>query len=319
MSTSAKLDEVARRTLAQDGGDGLDPAARKAIGEYLLGRQSPGRAEGTWRLLQSSPEAQALAERLRDALTEAGLASPPPLPADDGALSPTQRAQRRRRGTGSRQTLRERREERDRRRTAANAEEAAMEHASPYRSEAVDAYKESQDRIELPRWAPRPVQLAIYAVLMALVVGLAFCIVVRIPVNTNAVVLVTDVPPGSPGAGDGGLHVIALFPQDSGQSKDTGSGADVRQGDVLRVALPGERDRTPMHLRWVSERPLSARSVIDVYRLPVGQANRVVAPGYVALTPLQPPDGKQPTSFEGTTTTEASVQTGSRRIISLLF
>lgn len=85
-----------------------------------------------------------------------------------------------------------------------------------------------------------------YAVLAPLVVGLAFCIVVRIPVNTKAVVLGA----GAPGAQGAGLHVIALFPQDSGQSKDTGSGGDVRRDDVLRVALPGEVDRTPMGLRW---------------------------------------------------------------------
>ena len=158
-----------------------------------------------------------------------------------------------------------------------------------------------------------------YAVLVALVAGLVFCILVRIPVNTNAVVLVVDVPPEAPGAGNGGLSVVALFPQGSGQSEDTGSGEDVRDGDELRVALPGETNRTPMRLQWVSPSVVAPRDVVDRYRLPLGQANRVVAPGHIAIAPLKTPDGKRPGSYEGTTTTEASVQTGSRRIISLLF
>lgn len=321
--SAEEIVELARRgmaAIAGDAGPGLSPAARASIGDYVLDRQSPGQAEGTWRLLESSDDAVEWAERVREALAQAGQEKPPPLPSDDGALSPTQRAQQRAaHGDDDVQTLGEQRRERDRRRTAANAQQAAAEIASPFRGEAVEAFQEADDRIELPRWAPRPAQLAMYAVLVALIVGLGFAIFVRIPVNTNAVVLITDVPPGSPGARDGGLHVLALFPQASGRSKDTGSGADVKVGDVLRVALPGEVDRAPMRLRWVSAGPQAPRKVIDGYRLPLGQANRVVAPAYVAMAPLQAPPGKRPRSYEGTTTVEASVQTGSRRIISLLF
>lgn len=319
MNSSANLEEVVS-SLADEAGDGLGAAEREAIGGYVLGRQSPGQAEGTWRLLQSSPEATSWAERVRDALSEAGLEERSPLPSDDGALSPTERAQRRRsESDGSGRTLRARREDRSRRRTAANAQQAAAEMVSPFRSEAIDAIQAADDRIELPRWAPRPAQLAMYGVLVALLVGLGFAIFVRIPVNTNAVVLVTDVPAGAPGARDGGLQIIALFPQQDGQSKDAGSGSDVQTGDVLRVALPGEANRSPMRIRWVSDGPQSPRSIVDGYRLPLGQANRVAAPAHVALATLDVPSGKKPTSYEGTTTTEASVQIGSRRIISLLF
>jgi hypothetical protein len=296
------------------------PRDRAAIADYLLGRQSPGQAEGTWRRLEAEPAAATWAKRAREILAEAGLEAPPPLPGDDGALSPTDRLHRRRSQRSSKGgTLAKAREERSRRRTAANAQQAAAELVSPYRAEALEAYKAADDKIELPRWAPRPVQLSMYAVLAALVVGLAFCILVRIPVNTNAVVLVVDVPPQAPGAGDGGLSVIALFPQQSGQSEDTGEGEDVRQGDELRVALPGQTRRTPMRLAWVSPAVVAPRDVVDRYRLPLGQANRVAAPGYIAIAPLKTPPGKRPRSYEGTTTTEASVQTGSRRIISLLF
>jgi hypothetical protein len=59
--------------------------------------------------------------------------------------------------------------------------------------------------------------------------------------------------------------------------------------------------------------------VIRRYRLPVGQANLVTSPGYVAVAPLRTPPGRSARSYEGTTTTEASVQTGTQRIISLLF
>ncbi len=298
----------------------LPPRERAAVADYLLGRQSPGQAEGTWRRLADSPEAAGWAQRMRGALVEAGAEDPPPLPGDDNALSPTDRAHRRRSRRAERdQSLGERRAERNRKRTAANAQQAAAEMASPFRSEAIEAHHEADDRIELPRWAPRPVQLTMYAVLVALIVGLAFAIVVRIPVNTNAVVLVSEVPPTVPGSEGGGLKVVALFPQANGQSKDTGSGEDVRVGDVLRVALPGEKNRTPMKLHWVSPNAIAPRQVIDDFKLPLGQANRVVAPGHVAIAPLRAPAGKRPGSYEGTTTTEASVQTGSRRIISLLF
>lgn len=320
MSRAPSVDEVVS-ALTDEAGDELSVADREAIEDYVLGRQSPGQAEGTWRLLESSPEAAQWAGRLREALGEAGLEQPAPLPADDGALSPTQRAQRRRsHGSGDGdQSLGERREARARQRTAVNAQQAAAEMASPFRSEAIAAQQEADDRIELPRWAPRPAQLSMYAVLVALVIGLAFSIFVRIPVNTNGVALITDLPPGSPGSPDGGLQIIALFPQGNGRSKDTGNGQDVEAGDTLRVALPGQSNRTPMRVRWVSDGPQAPRDVIDGYRLPLGQANVVSAPAYVALVPLKAPPGKRPRSYEGTTTTEASVQTGSQRIISLLF
>ncbi len=314
------LARQALETLAGTGGDAPGEPDRAAIGDYLLGRQSPGQAEGTWRLIEAEPDVVAWARRAREILAEAGLEDPPPLPGDEGALSPAERVHRRRsRGSPERGSLAERRQERSRKRTAANAQQAAAELVSPYRSEAIEAHKEADDRIELPRWAPRPVQLSMYAVLAALLAGLAFCVFIRIPVNTSAVVLVVDLPPTAPGAGDGGLSVLALFPQDSGQSEDTGSGEDVRAGDTLRVALPGQANRTPMRLEWVSPSAVAPRDVIDRYRLPLGQANRVTAPGHIALAPLDAPPGKRPRSYEGTTTTEASVQTGSRRIISLLF
>ena len=322
-TSTGEIADLARRAmsaLAGDPDDGVSAAERASIGDYVLGRQSPGQAEGTWELLRSSPAAAQWAERLRRALGDAGPEDPVGLPGEDGALSPAERVRHDRRRARREATLRDQREERDRRRTEENAKEAAAELASPYRADALDAHRESENRIRLPRWAPRFVQRAMYGVLVALIAGLAFCIFIRIPVNTNAVVLVTDVPPGAPGVQDGGgLQVIALFAQGNGQSKDTGSGADVEAGDVLRVALPGEVDRTPMTLRWVSDGPIPARDVIDGYRLPVGQANRVVAPGHVALAELKTPEGRRARSFEGATITEASVETGSRRIISLLF
>jgi hypothetical protein len=314
--------ELARRGLLALGGEcatDLNQRERASIGDYVLGHQSPGQAEGTWRLLQSSPEAAEWAERLRDAFAEAGAQNAAPLPSDEGALSPTQRVQRRWRRSDGEKTLGEVRDERSRQRTAASAQQAVAEFLSPFRSEALAAHEAADDRIELPRWAPRPVQLSMYAVLVTLLAGLAFAIFIRIPVNTNALVLITDLPPRAPGAPSGGLHFVALFPLGAGQSKDIGSGSDVRTGDTLRVALPGEVDRSPVRLRWVSEGPQPPRKVIDGYRLPLGQANRVVAPGHVALAPLEVPPGKSPRSYEGTTTAEASVQTGSRRIISLLF
>lgn len=117
--------------------DGLRPPDRASIVDYLLGRQFPGHAEGTWRLLQSSDGAARWAGRVRELLVEAGLEDPPPLPSDEDALSPTQRMYRRAaRRAPQRGTLAERREERSRRCTAANAQQAA-EFISSYRSEAI--------------------------------------------------------------------------------------------------------------------------------------------------------------------------------------
>ncbi len=312
-----ELAQAATQELAGDLDD-VGAGDRAAIADYVLGRQSPGQAAGTWRLLEGSDPATAWAQRLRTALDDVGRGDPVALPSDDDALSPTQRARRRPAAGEGGSSLAERRKERSRRRTAASAQQAAAELMSPFRSEAIDAQKEADDRIELPQFAPRPVQYALYGLLAILLVGLAFCVFVRIPVNTNAIVLITDIPQDAPGT-ERGLSVLALFPEAAGGSGDVGSGADVHRGDTLRVALPGEEDRTPVRVRWVSDGPVAARQVIDAYRLPLGQANRVATPGYVAQARLVVPDGKRPGEYEGTTTTEASVETGSRRIISLLF
>jgi hypothetical protein len=320
---AADEDVVERARAACDalaGGHGdVAPADRARIGDYLLGRQSPGRAAGTWGLLESDDAAAAWAGRLRDGLGGLLGDDPPSLPADDGARSPTDlsrlddetvRAEER--------TLAARREERDRQRTAANAKAAAAELMSPFRGEALEAQRTAQDHAELPDFAPRPVRFAMYVLVAALVVGLGFAIFVRVPVNTNATVLVTRVPESAPGSEEG-IELLVLLPDISGAAKDAPSGADVRVGDTLRVALPGQDQRQSVKLRSVSGDRRSPREVIQQFRLPLGQANRVTGPGYVAIAPIRPPAGRTRRSYEGTATTEASVQTGTQRIISLLF
>ena len=142
----------------------------------------------------------------------------------------------------------------------------------------------------------------------------------RIPVNTNAVVLVSDVPPRRPGAERGGLKVIALFPQANGQSKDTGSGEDVRVGDMLRVALPGEK-QPHADEAGVGQPARAARRARSSTTTGCRSARPTASsrPATSRSRRCEAPPGKRPRSYEGTTTTEASVQTGSRRIISLLF
>lgn len=302
------------------GGHGdVAPADRRRIVLYLLGRLSPGRAAGTWSLLRDDDGAAAWAAALRDGLTDVLGDDRPSLPADDDARSPADLA---RLGADEVQaeerTLAARRAERDRQRTAANAKAAAAELLSPFRSEALEAQRTADDHAELPDFAPRPVRFAMYVLVLALVAGLGFAIFVRIPVNTNATVLVTRIPDSAPGSEEG-IELLVLLPDVSGGGKDAPSGADVRAGDELRVALPGQDQRQSVRIRSVSAERRSPREVVEQYRLPLGQANRVTGPGYVAVAPIRPAAGRSKRSYEGTVTTEASVQVGTQRIISLLF
>lgn len=302
------------------GGHGdVAPADRGRIALYLLGRQSPGRAAGTWALLGSDDAAAAWAGALRDGLADLVGEDRPSLPADEGARSPTDLTRLDAEAVRTEErTLARRRAERDRKRTEANAKAAAAELMSPFRSEALEAQRTADDHAELPDFAPRPVRFAMYLLVLALVAGLGFAIFVRIPVNTNATVLVTRIPDSAPGSEEG-IELLVLLPDVSGGEEDAPSGADVRAGDELRVALPGQDQRESVRLRSVSEGRRSPREVVEQYRLPLGQANRVTGPGYVAIAPIRPAAGRSRRSYEGTVTTEASVQVGTQRIISLLF
>lgn len=307
--TIDEVHERARDALVELAGpppEELPIRSRVAIGDYLLGRQSPGQAAGTWALLEGDDAAREWAARLREGLGALSSHAPPPVPGD-GAPSPAERV--RRTAQTSATPLARRRAQRARRRTAANIQAAAAQVTSPFRAEALEAQREADERIRLPRFASRPARLTLYGLLTALLAGLVFAILVRIPTHAPALVLVADVPAGAP-VTQQGLAAIALF--------DRTSGARLEPGQTLRVQLPDTPRRVSMRVTEVVPRILSPREMITSFDLEVGQANRMTTPAIVVVAELTVPENRAAESFEGAVTTDADARTGSRRLISLL-
>lgn len=300
---------MAREAVAPpDEPEEMGPADRRRILDYLLLRQSPGQAAGTWELLEGSPAAAAWAAAARERLTELYPTGPPALPGADGARSVAERGRRGRERQGR---VGRRRAERRRLRTQLEIRSAVAIEMSPFREEAVRRHAASEDQIRLPHYASRPVRLALYGLLGILAVGLAMCILVSVPVYTTAKVLVVDLSRSVP-SGQQGLSLVALFPEDALES--------VEEGRSLRVQLPDTEERVSSEMTYVEEEILGPQEIAERYDLPALQAKRVREPHAVAVAELQTPDGAPPRdSFEGAVTDEAEARTGSKRIIELLF
>ena len=303
-----RVRELASDALATLGGpppDALSGRERNAVADYLLGRQVPGQAAGTWALLEESEPALEWAGRLCEGLAAEGH-DPPPLPGGGGA-SPADRARDPQRAPSS--PLARRRRQRERQRTQANVAAAAAEIASPFRGEALQAQRDADERVKLPHFASRPARLTLYVLLVALLGGLAMSIFVRIPTHTAAIVFVTSVPAAAP-VPENGMVAIGLF--------DSTSGARLRIGQTLRVQLPDTKNRVSMRVTRVLSGIRSPREIAEGFALAVGQANRLTSPAIVVVAKLSVPAGRRPASFEGAVTEDADARTGDRRIISLL-
>lgn len=283
---------------------------RRRILDYLLLRQSPGQAAGTWELLEGSPAASAWALAARERLTELYPAEPPALPDAEGAPSVAERT-RGARGPERRGRVGRRRAERRRMRRRVELQSAIAVELSPFREEAVHRHAGREDEIRLPHYASRPVRLALYGLLAVLGAVLAMSVLVSVPVYTTAKVLVVDLPEGVP-SGEFGLSMLALFPEDTLES--------VEEGRSLRVQLPDTEERVSSEMTYVEDEILGPQEIADRYDLPALQAKRVRSPHAVAVAELRTPDGAPPRdSFEGVVTEEAEAYTGSKRIIELLF
>lgn len=307
-------DVTARALEAMDelAGD-LDPlppgAERRKVGDYLLRRQSPGVAAGTWELLEHSPAALAYATELRKALTGLGEVAPPELPADGATFAYARRSDLPAQGAGL--ELAGRRRERSRQRTRHQVQQAAAIAVSPYREEAINAYRDDESDIKLPHYASRPTRLALYALIALLVLGLLMASLVEVPVYTSAKVLVVDVPESAPSQQQG-LSIVGLFP--------TQAKGELKVGQTLRVQLPDTTERVSTRISFVSDEVLSPEEVRQRFGLPDPSARRVRGPAAVVVADLRTPEGAPDRStFDGAITEQAEVKTGSERILSLVF
>lgn len=302
------LAHAALDTLVSPAPGSLDQAERRRIGEYLLLRQSPGQAAGTWELLERSQEAVDWATQVRGGLASLYQADAPSLPGDDGDPAALRRSSA---GASAPATLAQRRLTRDGQRRAAHIQIAVAQELSPFRQKAMDDYQEGQERVKLPHYASRPARISLNVLAVLLLCALAFCAVVKVPSYAEAKVLVTSLEDDAPGPQQG-VSVVALFSPDTLDDLDTGM--------VLRVQLPETEERVSMELSFVEEDILSPQEVVDRYAVPDPQSRRVRDPAAVAVADLTvPDDAPSRGSFEGIVTEEANLRTGSRRIISLLF
>jgi hypothetical protein len=287
----------------------LEVADRRRVCEYVLGRQSPGQAAGTWELLKRSSQARHWAAAAREQLDDLYKGKPPDLPDDADAAAP-----RWGQGTaagGRPRTLAERRAARDSQRRVAHLQIAVAQETSPFRTEAMEKHSEGQERVKLPHYASRPARIALNVLAVALVAAIAFCAVVKVPTYADAKVLVISLEEDAPGPQQG-VSIVALFPTDTLEDLETGL--------PLRVELPETEDRVGMELSYVEDEVLSPREIVDRYGIPDPQSRRVLDPAAVAVADLSVPDGAPSRgSFEGVVTEEASLRTGSQAILSLLF
>ena len=286
----------------------LSPDDRRRVADYMLGQQPPGQEAGTWEILEHSPDARRWALWIRESLADRYRNDPPPIPGVDDAAGPSSRARGARRREEGR--LQRGRRERKRRREIAALQAAAAELQSPFRPEALDALREGKESIKLPHFAPRPARYAFYGLLSLLLVGLALAITVSVPTFTSSTVIVVPVPEGA-GGPVRGLGMVALFP--------TAAAGDLEEGQSLRVQLPDTTERVSTRIRYVSDRVMSPREIIERFRLSRANANRVLGPAAVAVADLRLPDKAPPRrTFAGAVTPDADARTGSRRVISLV-
>lgn len=298
---------LAHDALGALGGEGLDPASRRHLAEYLLLRQSPGQAAGTWELLERSPHAREWASRARSSILDLYSFEAPWLPGDDQPKATDNGT----RPSASKGPVGQRRAERQRLRTQAEVNTAVAIATSPFREEAVRQHGEREGKIRLPHYASRPVRLSLYGLVTMLAVVLALCVVISVPVYTTAKVLVVDLGAGAP-SDERGLSIVALFPADTLDA--------LEEGKTLRVQLPDTEERVSTEITYVEDDVRGPQEITDRYGLRELQANRVLEPHAVAVAPLETPNGApERDSFEGVVTNDAEARTGSQQIIGLLF
>lgn len=302
------LSREALEELDPDLAEPLSPDDRRRVADYMLGQQSPGQAAGTWEILEASADARRWAVWIRESLAGQYRENPPPIPGVDDAASPSKRA---RGGRGRAEgRLQRRRRERRRRREIAALQAAAAELQSPFRPEALAALREGKESIKLPHFASRPTRYALYGLLSLLLVGLALAVTVSVPTFTSSTVIVVPVPEGA-GGPVRGLGMVALFP--------TAAVDDLEEGQNLRVQLPDTTERVSTRIRYVSDRVMSPRQIIERFRLERANANRVLGPAAVAVAELRLPEKAPPRhTFAGAVSPDADARTGSRRVISLV-
>lgn len=301
---------LAREALADfdpDSAAAVGEDDRRRVGDYLLGRQSPGQAAGTLELLERSADARRWAVRIRERLDEIDGVTPPPVP---GAGDPSVAGLRRARQAPSRDGLAARRRARHLRRATEEAKAELAQEASPFREAAIEHYQEGYGGPELPHYAPRPVRLSIYALLALLACGLALAALVKVPTHASAKVIVGEMGEDQPGPVRG-LGMIALF--------SPAARSRLHPGQTLRVRLPDTDESVTARVAYVEKRVLSPQAIVERYGLDGSQANRVRSPAAVAVAKLRlPPDAPPRATFVGAVTQEAHVRSGSKRLISLL-
>jgi hypothetical protein len=283
----------------------LDAGDRRRVAEYMLRHQSPGQAAGTWEVLSESADARRWALWIRESLGDLYGDDPPAIPLvdeDPDAPEDTSRG----RGQPEHRLLR-RRKKRERQREIQQLQAAALELQSPFRQEALDAYREA-DRLKLPHFASRRTRYTMYGLLAALLVGLVLAVVVRVPTFSQGVAFVAPIPRDA-GVPVRGLAVIGVFPPENA--------TELERGQALSLSLPNTSKRSTSDIQWVSRRVLSPREIVARFKLPRAQANQVIAPGRVAVAPLDPPpDAPAGQRFNGAVSPDADARTGSRRVIS---
>ena len=283
----------------------LDAADRRRVADYMLRRQSAGQAAGTWEVLGESADARRWALWIRESLGDLYGDDPPAIPGvDEDPDAPADSARGRGHPEGG---LLRRRKKRERQREIQELQAAAMELQSPFRQEALDAYREA-DRLKLPHFASRRTRYTMYGLLVVLIAGLVLAVVVRVPTFSQGVAFVAPVPRDA-GVPVRGLAVIGLFPPENA--------AELARGQALSLSLPNTSQRSTSDIQWVSRRVLSPREIVERFDLPRAQANQVIAPGYVAVAKLDPPpDAPRGARFNGAVSPDADARTGSRRVIS---
>jgi hypothetical protein len=256
--------------------------------DFLLARQSPGQAAGTYEVLRRTPPANAFAHRAREVLPELGAGDPPALPPLDAVGD--RRSSNANEGT--------------RAQVEAAAREAVAQLASPFRDEAVQAHREQRREIKLPQFQSRLLVGSLYGLLALLVAFVALAVLYKVPVYGQATAIVTD------GDGDGSPRVIAVFlPRDR---------HGLHKGDELRVQLPDADDRATLRISRVESGVLSAEQIRERFHLKGAAALAVRAPGAVAVAQLRRPPGGRPENDYVGTVAQAEAQVDRRRVVSLV-
>ncbi len=295
----------------------VDPEVRERVADYVLMRQSPGQAAGTWALLEDSREGRRWALWLRESLSGLYENAGPGIPGLDDAPSVGPRA----RGLGSSNppssrrrpeyySLHERRRERHRAREQVRQETQARQEASPFRTEAISHFREGRASARLPHYASRPLRWGLWTLLGLLAAGLALCASVSVATFRPALAMVIDLPHSFPHGAYGQVMLILL----PASSRDT-----LHRNGTVRVQLPEAPEPVNVPLLYVAPGVLSAHDVATRFALEPYLARQVQGPVGAAIAAMRTPArGGPPRRYLGAVSRKADVRTGSRTLLSVV-